>query len=76
MKQGVNKPLTLNFKGDNMAIIKSDLDNVIKAVNAVYNVPYYKEQFLKELSISDIDSENLSCKYQKWLIRKFSEGLE
>lgn len=59
-----------------MAIVKSDLDNIIKAVNMAYNVPYYKKLFLKELSIEDIDNENLQCKYQKWLIRKFSEGLE
>ena len=36
--------------------VKNDLDDIINAVNAAYNVPYYKEQFLKELTISDIDS--------------------
>lgn len=59
-----------------MVVIKTQLDEVIKAVNKAYTVPYYKEQFLKELDINDIDSESLSCKYNKWLIRKFSEGLE
>lgn len=59
-----------------MAVIKSSVDETIKAVNMAYNVPYYKKQFLKELSISDIDEEPLNCKYNKWLIKKFSEGLE
>ena len=58
-----------------MVVIKSSLDNVIKAVNMAYNVPYYKELFLKELTVNDIDGENLQCKYQRWLTKKFSEEL-
>ena len=60
-----------------MTVIKSKVDEVIKAVNMAYNVPYYKELFLSELTTEDINDEPLNCKYNKWLIKKFSEeGLE
>lgn len=59
-----------------MAVIKTKLDYVIDAVNMAYNVPYYKQMFLNELTIEDINDEPLNCKYQKWLMRKFTEELE
>ena len=50
-----------------------NLDNILVVVNQVYKLDIYKKEFLKELTINDIDNESLECKYQKWLIRKFSE---